>query len=55
MSTSKNQTRAVWDRLGKPAVDLDELAMGIEIEQEHGGDIFESGRVALDHLREFSD
>jgi len=36
-------------------VDLHELAMGIEVEQEHGVGPVEAGRIALDHLDEFAD
>lgn len=47
--------REVWRALGSPDVDLDELRMGIEVEQEHGGDMRQAGKVAMDHLREFPD
>lgn len=47
--------RDVWRALGSPEVDLDELRMGIEVEQEHGVDMREAGQIAMDHLREFPD
>jgi hypothetical protein len=45
----------VHRKLGWPKVDMDELRMGIEVEQEHGGDVHQAGKVAMDHLREFPD
>lgn len=49
------ETRQIWVALGKPKVDLNELRMGIEVEQEHGVDMREAGKIAMDHLREFGD
>ena len=45
----------VWRRIGRPRVDLDELATGIRVEAEHGVGPVKAGRIALDHLREFPD
>jgi len=57
MNTSVSQRRAltIWRDLGAPAVGLDELRMGIEVEQEHTSDLREAGKIAMDHLREFPD
>ncbi len=52
---SAEETQRVWMSLGKPKVDLNELRMGIEIEQEHGVGLNEAGKIAMDHLREFGD
>jgi len=52
---TEQQTREVWRALGSPRVDMNELRMGIEVEQEHGGDMRQAGKVAMDHLREFPD
>lgn len=52
---SKSQVASVWRALGSPVVDMDELRMGIEVEQEHTDDVQEAGKIAMDHLREFPD
>lgn len=49
------QVREVWRAIGSPRVDMDELRMGIEVEQEHTSDLREAGKIAMDHLREFPD
>lgn len=55
MKPTERQTLTVWRDLGSPTVDMDELRMGIEVEQEHTGDMREAGKIAMDHLREFPD
>jgi hypothetical protein len=52
---SASDARAIWRDLGRPDVDLEQLRIGIEIEQEHTDDLRDAGRIALDHLNEFSD
>jgi hypothetical protein len=52
---TERQVLTVWRDLGAPTVDMDELRMGIEVEQEHGVGMREAGKIAMDHLREFPD
>ena len=52
---TERQALTVWRALGSPTVSMDELRMGIEVEQEHTGDMREAGKIAMDHLREFPD
>lgn len=52
---TERQVLTVWRALGSPTVDMNELRMGIEVEQEHGVDMREAGKIAMDHLREFHD
>jgi len=52
---TERQVQDVWRSLGSPRVDMNELRMGIEVEQEHTGDMREAGKIAMDHLREFPD
>ena len=49
------QANAAWVRLGKPRVDMEQLRLGMEIEQEHTGDLLQAAEIALDHLDEFGD
>jgi len=44
-----------WVRLGRPRVSLEQLRLGMEIEQEHTASPSEAARIALDHLSEFGD
>jgi GNAT superfamily N-acetyltransferase len=52
---TERQALTIWRALGSPTVSMDELRMGIEVEQEHTGDMREAGKIAMDHLREFPD
>jgi|JI10StandDraft_1071094.scaffolds.fasta_scaffold22059_12 hypothetical protein len=52
---TERQALTIWRALGSPTVDMNELRMGIEVEQEHTGDMREAGKIAMDHLREFPD
>lgn len=52
---TERQALTIWRALGSPTVDMAELRMGIEVEQEHTGDLREAGKIAMDHLREFPD
>lgn len=52
---SKAQASAAWVQLGRPRVDLEQLQLGMEVEQEHTGDLLEAAQIAVDHLDEFAD
>jgi len=55
VAVTKTQASAAWVQLGRPRVDLEQLRMGMEVEQEHTDDILEAAKVAIDHLDEFED
>lgn len=52
---TRTQATAAWVQLGRPHVDLEQLRMGMEIEQEHTGGLLAAAGIAMDHLDEFSD
>lgn len=55
VSVTIQQAGEAWVRLGRPGVSLEQLRLGMEIEQEHTGDLQEAAEIALDHLSEFGD
>ena len=55
MRVSLEQARSAWVRLGQPDVDIEQLRLGMEVEQEHTRSLPEAAEIALDHLKEFGD
>jgi len=54
-AVTRAEASAAWVQLGRPRVDMEQLRMGMEVEQEHTDDILEAAKVAVDHLDEFED
>lgn len=52
---SKAQASAAWVQLGRPRVDLEQLQLGMEVEQEHTESLLDAAQIAVDHLDEFAD
>lgn len=49
------QASAAWVHLGRPRVNMEQLRLGMEIEQEHTGNLMRAAEIALDHLEELGD
>ena len=54
-SVTIHQAGDAWVRLGRPRVSLEQLRLGMEVEQEHTDDLFHAAEIAVDHLSEFGD
>ena len=54
-SVTIHQAGDAWVRLGRPRVSLEQLRLGMEVEQEHTDDLLHAAEIAVDHLSEFGD
>ena len=54
-SVTPQQANAAWVQLGRPRVNLEQLRLGMEVEQEHTDSLLKAAQIALDHLDEIDD